>query len=305
MFASAENVPFDVHNRVLPRSQPKRKNMSTETCPDERIVLSSSVVPRLAAFEAARRELPGVELAFDEFCSHLDALGYGTELPKHLASVYLCCACALQRPTGLRTLEEVYFPAVRAAIARARVGADVVDDVLQTVRERLLVEPKVRIATYRGNGPLCAWLGVIANNAVRDRVRSRREPQSAHETYWSRRRTEPVLVESPEWVSLSRERVGLVESALLRAIRGLETKQRRLLHLHFVDGLGIDTLGQLFGIHRSSAARRINRILAHLAHTIHQQLLAHDGLLEAREFEELMPGLCGNLGTELATLLAC
>jgi len=277
--------------------------MSIETSPDQRIVLASTVLRRLEAFEVARRELPEVELGFDEFCSHLDTLGYATGLPKFADSVYLCCACALQRPTGLRILEDIYFPALREIIARARLAADVVDDVLQTVRERLLVEPKVRIATYRGNGPLRAWLGVIASNAIRDRMRCQRHDRSLREASWSSEMVEPADVESPEWVSLSRESSRLVEIALHRAVLKLETKHRRLLQLHFVHGLGIDDLAPLLGVHRSSVARQIKRIIQKLADAVHLQLLPHGGLRKAFEFQVLVPGLCGSLGVELASLL--
>lgn len=278
--------------------------MSIEISPDQRIVLACAVVRRLEAFEAARRELPGVELGFEEFCSHLDRLGYVTELPKFAGSVYLCCACALQRPTSLRTLESVYFPAVRQTLARARLGADVVDDVLQTVRERLLVEPKVRIATYRGNGPLSAWLGVIASNAIRDHVRCKREGgRSLRETSWSGEMVEPGDAESPEWMSLSRECTRLVEGALHRAILKLETKHRRLLELHFVYGLGIDDLAPLIGVHRSSVARQIKRIVRTIADAVHRQLLPYGGLRGAFQFQVLMPGLYGSLNVELSTLL--
>jgi len=277
--------------------------MSIETSPEQRIVLASTVLRRLEAFEAARRELPEVELAFDEFGSHLDTLGYVTELPKFAGSVYLCCACALQRPTGLRTLEDVYFPAVRDTIARTRFGADVVDDMLQTVRERLLVAPKVRIATYRGNGPLCAWLRAIASNAIRDRVRGERHDSSFRETSRPSEMVERTDAESPEWMSLSRECTRLVEVALHREIRKLETNHRRLLELHFVHGLGIDDLAPLIGVHRSSVARQIKRIITRLADAVHRQLLPHGGLRGAFQFQVLVPGLCDNLGVELATLL--
>lgn len=278
--------------------------MSTDDDSAERIVLSETVVRRLHAFEAARRELPEVDLSFDEFCNHLDALGYRTELPNHVAAVYLCGACALQRPTGLRTLDHIYFPALKEIIGRARIAADVVDDLLQTVRERLLVEPKLRIATYRGNGPLSAWLGVIASNAVRDRARCKRETRSLEEASWSSNLAERADVESPEWVSLSRESSGLIEMALQRAIRGLELQQRRLLELHFLHGLGIDDLAPLIGVHRSSAARRIKRIVQTIADTVQKQLRIHGALLDAFEFEGLVPGLCCSGRMDLAMLLS-
>jgi RNA polymerase sigma-70 factor len=245
-------------------------------------------------------------LSFEEFSGHLDALGYAMELPKFAGSVYLCGACALQRPTGLRMLEGVYFPAVRETIARARLGADVVDDVddvLQTVRERLLVEPELRIAKYRGNGPLRAWLGVIASNAIRDRMRCKREGYSLRETSWSSEMVEPADVESSEWMSLSRECTRPVEVALNRAILKLENKHRRLLELHFVHGVGIDDLAPLIGAHRSSVARQIKRIVRMLADAVHRQLLPHGGLRGAVHFQVLVSGLCGSLGVELATLL--
>src|SRR6187549_4015083 len=48
---------------------------------------------RNEAFERARARWPGVELGFDAWAAHLDALGWLEEVPAHADSLFLCCAC--------------------------------------------------------------------------------------------------------------------------------------------------------------------------------------------------------------------
>jgi RNA polymerase sigma-70 factor (ECF subfamily) len=44
-------------------------------------------------------------------------------------------------------------------------------------------------------------------------------------------------------------------AAFRAALDGLGAREKNLLRQHFVDGLGIDALGRMYGVHRATAAR--------------------------------------------------
>jgi RNA polymerase sigma-70 factor (ECF subfamily) len=50
------------------------------------------------------------------------------------------------------------------------------------------------------------------------------------------------------------------KEAFHEALASLDEKERLLLKQHAVDGLGIDALGELYGVHRATAARWVAKV---------------------------------------------
>ena len=65
--------------------------------------------------------------------------------------------------------------------------------------------------------------------------------------------------EDPEMAYLRRTYKRELNAAFKEAITSLSSKQRNLLRYHFLDGLSIDRVGLLYGVHRATAARWINQ----------------------------------------------
>jgi RNA polymerase sigma-70 factor len=279
--------------------------MYKESEDGERISLPAAVVARWRVFESAQREPPGVDLGFRDFCNHLDELGYSLTLPKHAGAVLLCAACARGSTAALKILETNYFPALRRRVLRLARHAALADDVLQRVRERLLVGPRPRIAKYRGQGGLAAWLGVVASNALRDELRARRQERAQHAQLECRLRQEAELdshsqQERPFASGYARQ----LELLLLQAVRGLSREDRQLLRLRYVDGSSVDQVARHCSHHRSTAARKIERSERHLGELLRQLISSHFGALEAPDFGLCLTTLQHQVPLSVTTLFA-
>jgi RNA polymerase sigma-70 factor len=272
---------------------------------------------RQRAFEAALEQWPTVVLRFDQFCSHLTRLGHVDEIPTHTPAIYLCAACGLGDEQACRVLEATYFPALRSCVKRLDPRPEVVDDVLQQVRDRLLVGPTPRIASYRGEGSLDGWLRAIATNAARDHMRAQRaqkEYGSAHgETEWLLDLAEAATARAcPEEETFRKRHCSMVDEALCRSVLSLSSEDRMLLYHYFVTGLGIDGLGRLYEVNRSTAARRILRSVQRIQRYLRKELARSMGSLEAGDIESWVPFLWVDVtadsllrtGTPLAAALA-
>src|SRR6187551_1326751 len=87
------------------------------------------------------------------------------------AEEYLVLACLTRRPGALETLESEYISGLEGRIRRICPQQDVVDDVLQMVREKVLLPPAPGLALYENRGYLTAWLTIIAVRTALDVTR--------------------------------------------------------------------------------------------------------------------------------------
>lgn len=176
----------------------------------------------------------------------------------HTDDLYLACGCAAGDPIALAGFESSCGATIARAIAAS--GAAVPDraDLGQVVRQRLLVTPAQggapRIATYSAQGALRTWVRVVATReAARLLPRRRREDAAGDDQILS-------LVDGnddPEIAYLKRTYRAEFKRAFQAAIDALDGRDRVLLQQHTLDGLGIDQLARLHGVHRATAARRI------------------------------------------------
>jgi RNA polymerase sigma-70 factor (ECF subfamily) len=198
---------------------------------------------------AGRAALPEVVVDEPELARHLEALG-GVDDLRHAADLYLACACALGHPQALAAFERTQLSRVPSYVARVDATPSFADEVTQLVRTRLLVaEPgrRPRIADYSARGALGGWVRVAALRVALD-LRGERDRHAVD--------LAPELVHAdPELLLLRARYRDAFAEAVRAAISGLTTRQRRLLRMHFVDGLGIDAVGQVYRVHRATAAR--------------------------------------------------
>src|SRR5262249_73156 len=129
------------------------------------------------------------------------------------------------------------------------------------------------IAGYRGRGDLRAWLRVAATRVALGLLRARRRDADDGEL------TSLAAPDaSPELALLRRRYTTEANAALRGALAELGVRERNLLRQHFVDGLGIDALGRLYGVHRSTAARWLERAKARFEQRTRALLIAQLGV---------------------------
>lgn len=110
---------------------------------------------------------PTVALSEDDFArsiaGHVDAAEHPERL--HAEDLYLAAACLEGIEEAQISFEDEMVPGMRQALRKMRSPPDRVDEVIQSLRERLLVGSKAhppKLRDYSGRGPLGRWLQVTA-----------------------------------------------------------------------------------------------------------------------------------------------
>jgi RNA polymerase sigma-70 factor (ECF subfamily) len=197
-----------------------------------------------------------------------DALAYAEAAPSHAADLALAFGVMREDPDALRLFEEMCTPEITVAIRAIDRDPAFVDEVAQVTRVRLLVGEGARIATYRGTGPLRAWVAIaarrIAINAKRDAKPVSDDPLAE-------------LVDrepDPELRHLKQLYRGEFRAALTAALAALPDRARAVLRLRFVDALELAQIGRLYRVHESTASRWISGALDDIATATRKNLVA-------------------------------
>src|SRR5512146_1485002 len=214
-----------------------------------------------ALLEAARAARPSVSVEPARFCRYLGERCRGQARPwaklqtLAIQDLLLACACLDGDRVALDELDRVFTRAVRGA-SRVDAAPEFLGEVLQMLRERVLVAPKggrSRLAEYGGAGTIDVWCKVAA---VRIALNLKDGP--AREVT-----LKPELVEvgsdasAVDSIVVKREHRQALAEAFAEATRSLTHEERVLLRYHFVDGLKFEHIAPLFKTHRSTISRRV------------------------------------------------
>jgi RNA polymerase sigma-70 factor, ECF subfamily len=246
-----------------------------------------------ATLAAGRAAWPAVRLAPEVLARHLAALAGGDFEPdgarvgdgdggggapladRRLADLYLACACLAGDGAALRALDELVAAEARRAVAALGQPAHLADEVRQELGQRLLVsddDAPPRLARYGGQAVLGRWLGVAATRLALNLVRGvRREAELDSEALAAL----PAEARDPA-IELVRQRYRAdFEAAIREAFAELEgPRDRNLLRLYYFDGVGLDRLGQLFGVHGSTVSRWLTALRAQILQETMRRLAA-------------------------------
>jgi RNA polymerase sigma-70 factor, ECF subfamily len=264
-----------------------------------------SVEERRTVFDVARCAWPGIELPRESFEEYLSAVGWKAGSDAHASSLYLCAGCARHLPAAVTALERAYLRPLRALVRHIVRQEQSADEVMQDLRKRLLVGPRARIATYRGTGPLHSWLRVAAERiAVDHRRRQAARRRSIRALQWQLESEDSApagraVERASDW-EISR----VCERVLEGVIVGLPQSDKQLLHHHFVSGLGIDVLGAMYGVDRSTAARRIHRALERIRKEVFARVASQFGTGSRAEGDNLLKQLYEQFELDLGAILS-
>lgn len=213
-------------------------------------------------WQAARAAWPTVELDAEVFGAYLarrlpDRASPAALTQLRTTDLYLACACSMGDPHAIAAFEQHCLRGLDRVLAAMRLSADVVAEVKQRVRCRALVGDGAppRIAEFTGRGGLRGWVRVIAVREALRMLRSR-QPVLADDD----ERLQVAVAGEPAWLEAARdEQRRAFARAFDRAVRRLDPRTRTMLRQHLVDGMTIDQLGALYGMHRTTAARTLDR----------------------------------------------
>jgi len=246
--------------------------------------LTSAAIPDdglPALIRAARAAWPGVEVpeaAFAELlASHTTAARPLATLPA--AELWLALACARGDAKALRELEARTFPGARAVLGRMGLSADSIAEVLQILREKLLVaepgEPaKILAAAAHGDLP-----GVIRVAAARTALNLRRKDHRL-DVGDAQLLRELAPDDDPELAALKDQHRAAFKAALEDAVAGLAAQERNVLRMHLLHALSIDAIGTTYQVHRATAARWLGSIREKLDRETRRLLRERQGLTD-------------------------
>lgn len=251
------------------------------------------------ALELSRARWPGVDLGGERFLAHLRSkTGSGEALtlalkeawsPEHpgglrVADLYLACACAEGVPAALEAFEGHALEQVRTTLRRHRDSEAEIDELLQVLRIKLFIGGSPgrvvapRILDYSGRGSLRKWTITVALRALLNlrRATRREAPSRADEL------VERLTLRGDVDLELVRLRHALqFKRALAAALGELSPEDRNLLRLVVVEGVTLERLGRLRGLHKSNVSRQLARARRTLRSAVRARLTRELGLRSA------------------------
>ena len=216
------------------------------------------------ALARAEAVSPAVRLGREAFVAHLARWLPPDRSPRaglemlHVEELYVACAAAEGRPAAIALIEARYFGKAKAALARNAGTASVADETLQRVREALFVGTARRppkIGEYSGRGDLARWIRTTAMRTAMDLLSPAREIAVSDEAI-SRF---PLPEDDPAIELMKREYGASFQQALHEALAELPGQAREELRLYYIEGLGVEQIGAMYGIAASTVSRRLEK----------------------------------------------
>ena len=270
--------------------------------------LEETIESALSAVDrAGRTAWPMIPLSAEDFVAHVaHSVRAQSDVAEaiaavHSADLFLACACARGIPAALAEFDRVQLSNVPEWVKRIDSAPSFADEVVQAMREMFLVSApgrKSRIGEYSGRGALSSWLRVVA---VRTALRIRRESRTFSHVELERR-PELAGTVDPELDYLKIRYRGVYEEALKAALASLPDRDALLLKLHYLDGLSIDRIGVLYGIHRSTVARWRTRIRRSVLERTREHLQQRVSLSQS-EFDSIFKLVRSQLAVSIRTAL--
>lgn len=255
-----------------------------------------------AAVASAEAAWPGVRIPSESFVAHLAAhasADTGSLADLRLSDLYLACACGLGNAAALAAFEQAYFGDIDAAVVRVTGSKAIRDDVAQALRSTLFAPrpgKSPQIAVYAGRGDLRNWTRAAMVRVTLNLVTRKPREKPAESELLS---AIPSSNADPEIAHMKEVYQAEFRQAFAAAVEALGSRERNLLRHSFVDGLSIDEVGALFGVHRATAARWVasarTKLMADLRRNLMQKL--H---VDGTEFASIMRLIKSQLNVSLA-----
>lgn len=235
---------------------------------------------------AVREAWPGVSLSRERFerqlaneTSELSAEG--------LAELYLACACASGDRKAMAIAEAEFVSVVPTAIAHMRLSPNVVDEVQQAVRSKLLLsvgEAPPRIVDYAGKGKLRGLVKVMAVRTAISTLRKdkRHAPQNQEALLGL---ASPEL--GPEFDVLKATYKAEFSTSFEESVASLSSRERNILRLQLLDKLTVSEVAALYKVDRATVTRWLTKIRSALLSETRKRMQTRLGI-KTGELDSIM-----------------
>jgi len=199
---------------------------------------------------------------------------------KPVGDLELARACLTNDEGAQRQLEAQLRSVLPGALKGLRRDPAFADEVRQKLLEKLLVGPHPKIAGYSGRGPLKAWLRAAALRTALHLLAQRRPSETLDERI-------PVADTGadPELAHLRRRFAEPLKRSVEAALKELSRDDRNALRFYFLEGMTVQQIATLRGVHKSNVSRLIARVrrdlLASVTAMVKSQVRVTDSELES------------------------
>jgi RNA polymerase sigma-70 factor, ECF subfamily len=220
--------------------------------------------------------------------------------PLHSEDLAWARALADGDRVALDRYEREMVPMIDAKLRHRGLAADTIAEIQQTLRARLLVGSGdgPAIARYEGRAALKTWILVSAlREAVRMRDKAAREPATEDDALIA-------LADRDEASTPATDKLRYREAfriAFRSALAALTPRDRVLLRMHVLDGLTIDQIAAVQGVHRATAARWIERAREAVSKNVRRDLMKQLGV-DPFEADELLRWVQSRVELSLSAL---
>ncbi|HEV7559141.1 MAG TPA: hypothetical protein VGO00_26890, partial [Kofleriaceae bacterium] len=206
-----------------------------------------------ALCDEAAATWPGVVVPPEQVIATLAAKLAGDDPPALTAAavseIHLAVGCARGDPAAIAAFDRSYLEVVPAALAGMKLPTATIEDVRATVRDKLLLGDPPRIVDYAGRGRLRGLVQVTATRTAIDRIRA---DEREVELPADHRLVAPGDIELSLIKAQYRE---AFIAGFTQAISAMTRRDRNLMRLHFLGGVTLDQLAQMYGVHRATVVR--------------------------------------------------
>lgn len=221
----------------------------------------------------------------------------------HVGDLALSYGCCRGHAASIARFRAEYLPRIRAFAARGGALADL-DDTVEETLVRLLVPPAPGalpgLAKYAGRSSLATWLRVVVTRNAQ-RAAQKERGRRGHEVTEIADR---ALGEDDPWLAQMKATYRVAfKQAFRSAFQELDPAARNILRYEHVDGLNLDRMAVILGVHRATVARRRQAVREELL----QRTRGHLGVLlglSPGEIDSVMRLIESHLDASVSRLLA-
>jgi RNA polymerase sigma-70 factor, ECF subfamily len=239
--------------------------------------------------KTARATWPNIHVSDGDFSRFVtERLAEGGVIDPELAGrnavdLYLACACSRGDAAAIAALEDLYFAAEVDAPCR-RSGVVAPEEMRQRVRAKLFVGPAPKIASYAGRSSLRTWLRAVIGRLVIDASRERPRDVPSPDIDFSKL---AAAGDDPDQMLVKQTYQTALEAAFTHAADRLSPRDKNLLRYGLSEGLNIDQIGRIYGVHRVTAHRWLQQ--ARTSFVEHIQAVMMERLkMSATEFQSVL-----------------
>jgi len=258
--------------------------------------------PLLVRFaNAARAAWPGLSDLVEPFARRLADRLPPDRVPErwleklYVDDLYLAFACERLERAALDEFERRYVSEFATYLPRSQ--HEVLDDVTQQVRERLLVTG--RIASYAGQGPLGGWVRTVVLRTALNIGRARGSSRRAE----ARKAGEIAAHVDPEIEILKEHYRPFLRDALMASVAALSRERRDILRMYFLEGMTLAAIGKALQLHESTIARQVTSIRRLVLENTERSLASFFGV-EASEARSIVRLAASRLNVSVLRALA-